>query len=258
MVDSMDGARIAVECHGTGPPVVLVHGTLDDHRYWGPILPDLAKHFTVFVMNRRGRGGSSPHRPDHAVERDVEDVAAVANAIDKPAHLVGHSSGARYALHAAPLIPGLRSLTLYEPPPFESPPEAFLSQLERLTEAGDRDGIVTAFWAGMVGLPPEDIEEMRESSTWEVAASNAHTLLPELRSFAAYRFDPGAFATFDVPTLLLSGTESPPFLIAEVEELSAILPRSRVEQLEGQGHEAVHTAPNLFVSKLVSFLKEDS
>lgn len=255
-VRSSDGAEIAVECSGSGRPLVLVHGTLDDHRYWEPVLAALTDRFAVFLVNRRGRCNSSPHSPDHSVDQDAEDIAAVLKAIAEPAHLMGHSSGARYALHAALLVPELLSLTLYEPPPFEPPPSQFLDLLRQLSVAEDKDGIVSAFWSEMVGLPSEEIEEMRGTAAWEVATTNAYTLLPELRSFANYSFDPTRFVDLGTPTLVLSGTESPPFLRAEAEALVGLLPRSRSVHLDGQGHEAVHTAPGLFVDALVPFLDE--
>ena len=52
--------RIAYQRAGQGPPLVLVHGTADDHNRWLPLLPALAEHFTVYALDRRGRGGSDP------------------------------------------------------------------------------------------------------------------------------------------------------------------------------------------------------
>lgn len=59
---SRDGTLIAYERTGTGEPLVLVHGSGDDHTRWTPVLPALARRFAVYAIDRRGRGesGDSP------------------------------------------------------------------------------------------------------------------------------------------------------------------------------------------------------
>lgn len=78
-VRSRDGTEIAVWQTGSGPPLVLVHGTPADHSRWRPLLPYLQPHFTVHAVDRRGRGASTDS-PDYALEREFEDVAAVVDA----------------------------------------------------------------------------------------------------------------------------------------------------------------------------------
>jgi pimeloyl-ACP methyl ester carboxylesterase len=55
---SRDGAPIAYERGGESPPLVLVHGTTSDHSTWELVQPELQKHFTVYAMDRQGRGES--------------------------------------------------------------------------------------------------------------------------------------------------------------------------------------------------------
>ena len=57
-VTSKDGTPIACWRSGEGPPLVLVHGTAADHGRWRPVLPAFEERFTVFAVDRRGRGGS--------------------------------------------------------------------------------------------------------------------------------------------------------------------------------------------------------
>jgi len=85
---------------GGGPPLVLVHGTTADHTRWNPVLPELEKHFTVYAMDRRGRGKSGDN--DHyTLEREFEDVVAVVEAAGSDVNLLGHSFGALCAMDAA-------------------------------------------------------------------------------------------------------------------------------------------------------------
>jgi pimeloyl-ACP methyl ester carboxylesterase len=57
-VRSKDGARIAVECTGEGPSLLIVHGGTGDRSRWKPLLPLFASQFTVCAMDRRGHGES--------------------------------------------------------------------------------------------------------------------------------------------------------------------------------------------------------
>jgi pimeloyl-ACP methyl ester carboxylesterase len=101
-VTSRDGTPIAYERGGEGPPLVLVHGTTSDHLTWEPVLPELQKHFTVYAIDRRGRGESgNGGGAGYDIEREFEDVVAVIDSIDGPADLFGHSYGAICALEAA-------------------------------------------------------------------------------------------------------------------------------------------------------------
>ena len=79
-VTTEGGTPVAYWRSGKGPPLVLVHGTAADHSRWSPVLPALEERFTVYAIDRRGRGGSGD-TDDYAVEREFEDVAAVVNSL---------------------------------------------------------------------------------------------------------------------------------------------------------------------------------
>ena len=114
-ITSTDGTMIAYQRSGTGPPLVLVHGTTADHTRWTPVLPAFEQHFTVYGLDRRGRGGSGD-AGQYAIEREFEDTVAVVNSIEEPIFLLGHSYGALCSLEAASRTAHLRKLILYEPP----------------------------------------------------------------------------------------------------------------------------------------------
>lgn len=115
-VRSKDGTAIAFQRSGAGSPLVLVHGAVSDHSRWMPILPPLEKQFTVYALDRRGRGGSGDTKL-YAIEREFEDIAAVVDSIGGPVDLLAHSFGAFCALEAARLTSNIGRLILYEPPP---------------------------------------------------------------------------------------------------------------------------------------------
>src|SRR5579862_3642859 len=115
VVRSKDGTPLACWRQGSGPALLLVHGGLCDHLAWHFVAPLLAPHFTVWTLDRRGRGKSGDTQP-WSVQREVEDVLALLSIIGEPAHLLGHSAGAILVLRAACRAERLRSLILYEPP----------------------------------------------------------------------------------------------------------------------------------------------
>ena len=57
-IQSQDGTPIRYFRRGHGPAILLIHGTAADHSRWAPVVPALQRHFTLYAMDRRGRGGS--------------------------------------------------------------------------------------------------------------------------------------------------------------------------------------------------------
>jgi pimeloyl-ACP methyl ester carboxylesterase len=108
-VTSSDGKKIAFDRSGDGQPAIVVGGQLCDRALTRPTAEELAKHFTVFNYDRRGRGDSGDTAP-YTIEREIEDLGALIAEAGGRASVYGHSSGAGLALHAAahgPLLGGL-------------------------------------------------------------------------------------------------------------------------------------------------------
>lgn len=253
-VTTDDGTSIAWQETGEGPPLLLVHGTAADSRQWAKLVPLLADGFTVMAMDRRGRGPSGPLRPSHSLAVEYGDIAAVALAADGPVHVFGHSSGARFALHAAGRIPELASLILYEPPEPRVFPEVLLAPLARLEAAADREGLLRLFLVDFVGNTESDVAFLQDRPIWPIMLDNAPTLPSELRAGIAHRFSVADVADVAVPTMLILGELSGPELAATVRRVADALPRSEVVTLPGQGHGAMFSAPELLASAIRRFL----
>lgn len=258
-VRSQDGTPIAYERTGDGPPLVLVHGTTADHTRWARVLPALAERFTVCAVDRRGRGGSGDASP-YAIEREFEDVAAVADAVadvaGEPAVLLGHSYGALCSLEAALRARHLRKLVLYEPPipsGIEIYPAEVVGRIQALLDAGDRAGVVTTFFRDIARVPPTELELLQTLPNWPARVAAAHTIPREMVGSETYRFDPARFRRLSTPTLLLLGGDSPPFLTTATQAVHAVLPDSRIAVLPGQQHIAMDTAPDLFLDEVLRF-----
>jgi pimeloyl-ACP methyl ester carboxylesterase len=149
-VTSKDGTTIAYDREGRGPAVILVNGALGDRKLdrrfklMSGISKRLSPHFTVINYDRRGRGGSTQAGP-FAVEREVEDIAALIQAEGGRAALFGFSSGGALALRAAGAGIGVAKVAVYEVPFMveraeKRPPADYGRRLDDLVEAGDRNG----------------------------------------------------------------------------------------------------------------------
>lgn len=256
-IDSKDGTLIAFERGGQGPPLVLVHGTTADHTRWKPVLPMLEFHFTVYAIDRRGRGGSGD-APGYEIDREFEDVAALADSIGKPVFLLGHSYGAICSLEAAMRTNQILKLVLYEPPIRTSTPFYSAEIIDRLDQqllAGDREGAVTTFYREVVRTSDKDLRTLRALPNWPARVAAAHTIPRELRASEDYRFRATRFAGFPTPTQLLVGGESPDHFRDAVKAVHAAIPTAHVAVLEGQQHAAMNSAPELFLRQVIGFLQ---
>lgn len=255
-ITSKDGTRIAYSRSGSGPPLLLVHGTTADHTRWARLLPELEPRFTVYAMDRRGRGGSGD-TAEYAIEREFEDVAAVIDAIGTPVFLVGHSYGALCSLEASALTDRVRRLILYEPPiPVDEPvyPSGVPERIQALVDAGDPEAALEVFFREVVRMPDREFEVYRTLPAWKVRINLAPTIPRELTIERSYRFRPERFAQFSIPTLLLLGGDSPPMFHQMIGMVGAALPTSRIAVMPGQQHVAMDTAPELFLKELIGFL----
>jgi pimeloyl-ACP methyl ester carboxylesterase len=113
-VISKDGTRIGFLRVGQGPAVVLLHGSNESARSHIHLALALADAFTLYLPDRRGRGLSGPHRPDHGIRTEVEDLRAVVTGSGAE-KVFGVSIGALIALEAARTQPAIRQVAAYEP-----------------------------------------------------------------------------------------------------------------------------------------------
>jgi pimeloyl-ACP methyl ester carboxylesterase len=236
---------------------VLVHGTGATAGRWSPVLPAFETRFSVYALDRRGRGDSGD-APTYAMEREFDDVVSVVESVGNPVNLVGHSYGGICALEAALLTTKVRRLVLYEPPipvvdtPIYKP--GVVDRIESFAAQGDREEIVKTFMLEVLQMPLTEFTAFRNSPAWPDRLATAQTLPRELRAHERYSFDARRFQQLAVPTLLLVGGDSPAFFRMGTELLHGTLPQSRVVVLPGQRHIAINTAPDLFAREVLAFL----
>lgn len=244
-VISKDGTRIAYDRQGQGLPIILADGALC-YRAFGPMKPLaalLAKHFTVYTYDRRGRGESGD-TPPYAIDREVEDLQALLEEAGGSAYVYGISSGAALALEAANRFPAIKKLALYEAPfvvDDSSPPvpEDFLARLNALLAAGRRGSAVRLFMK-LVGVPAVFVALMRVMPSWSKLTGVAHTLPYDITLTKDQQkgqpLPAGRWSSITVPTLAVAGGKSPAWMRNAMRALADVLPNATCRTLDGQTH----------------------
>ena len=111
---SRDGANISYLTMGSGPSVLVIPGALSMAADYAAFSSALAEHFTVYIIERRGRGLSSPQGDDYSILKERGDVLALLQKTGTSL-LVGHSFGGLVALEVARHNPSLTKVAVYEP-----------------------------------------------------------------------------------------------------------------------------------------------
>ena len=268
---TVDGYKLAFVQAGQGEAVVLVHGALQDHRFWSDLMPTLAQRYRVISYSRRNHFPnevSVEGTPDAAADRHADDLAALVQELKLgKVRVVGHSSGALAALFFARRHPALvRSLVLNEPPVrslIAATPEgqALLKEMggrmapaREAFIAGDFERAVPLF-VDAVGGP--GAFQRRSAAAKRMAQDNT---ISSRAGFIAKQPDP-SFACDDAraiaaPVLLTTGERSPPFFKGIVAELERCLPQARRHTIAGASHTVPAEQPALFAEAVTAFFAQ--
>ncbi|MFA1547057.1 alpha/beta fold hydrolase [Actinomadura chokoriensis] len=255
---SKDGTRIACDRTGDGPALVHVGGALNDRGSGAALADLLADRYTVLTYDRRGRGDSGD-TPPYAVDREIEDLAAVLDAAGGSAAVYGMSSGAVLALRAAARGLPVTRLALFEPP-FHSGHDdrltrsrAYNTELTGLLADGRR-GDALALFMGSVGMPEEMVRQARNAPMWPALEALAPTLAYDsavMDDASGGAMPEALIARVTVPALVLSGGDSPAWMVDTARRVAALLPAGTHRALDGQTHDV---APDALAPVLAGFL----
>lgn len=236
-VVSADGTTIAYERQGAGPALVIVGGALNTRQSPGALIGPLAAHFTVIAYDRRGRGDSGD-TPPYAIEREVEDLAAVIEAAGGSAFVYGHSSGAILALEAASRGLPIAGVAAYEPPYTfdpQNPQRASGGGVQAAVDAGDRELAVARFLR-LTGMSQQAVEGMRQAPFWSGMLAMAQTLPYDVALSGDGVIPVERFAAIAIPTLVMDGGASPAWAARSAEAIVRAVPRARRLTVAGQNH----------------------
>lgn len=219
-----------------GPPVVLVHGIGVGCSYFDRLVPLLAVHGTVHVVELPGFGDAPRPSWTLTVEEHALLLAAFLAALPGPAVLIGHSMGAQVVVQAAADAPAAaRAIVLIGA---VTDPEERSAPMQALRLAQD-----------VLGEPP--------ATNWavlsEYAKSGPRRYLATLPSMLEHPTEAVA-RTVRVPALVLRGSRDPICRLPWARRLAAALPQGRLVQVPRARHVVMHTHPRAVASAVLAHL----
>lgn len=245
-VISKDGTKIAYDEVGQGTPVIIVGGAFSYRKFKDlvQLAEILSSDHLVINYDRRGRDDSGDNQP-YSVQKEVEDLEAVIDAVGGKAYVYGISSGGALALEAADVLPTkITRLALYEAPYLvddtgKTMSSDYLPRLQEHISKNDRSQAIKQFLPE-VGAPALVVAIMQITPVWKKLKSLAHTLPYDIAIIAPYRvgqpYPESKWTKVSMPTLVMDGGKSPTGMRHAMEALAAKLPHATYKTLPGQTH----------------------
>ena len=242
-----NGLEIAYEDHGSGPPLVMLHGATSIGREdFAAQIPLFSKAFQLILPDARGHGhtrwdAGQGFRYDWL----VEDVAAFTEALGlETFHLLGFSMGAMTALQFAAVFPErLRTLVVIGITTQREPRASVARRLmdPRRADVDDPD------WAVVLARRHDEGQGV---GAWR-------TLLPAIAADVAVQplLTPAELHAIDAPTMIVCGDRDPFVPIGHAWEVQRQLPDARLFVVPGAGHEVMVQRPALFNEALSGFYR---
>lgn len=239
------------------PPLVIAHGLFGSARNWGVIARQLSAGRQVIAVDMRNHG-DSPRSPDHSYEAMAGDLAEVIAARGAPADLLGHSMGAKAAMMLALTEPQcIRRLIVADMAPvaYEHSQGRYVRAMQSVDLAGitrraEADRLLAAEVpdAGLRGFLLQSLAVGPQGAAWKLNLSALGQQMPKIMSF------PEIAASFDGPTLFLTGGGSDYVRPEHWPRIRALFPNARAEVIEGAAHWLHADAPEAFAAAVEAFL----
>jgi pimeloyl-ACP methyl ester carboxylesterase len=264
----VNGVELAVQVAGSGPPIVLVHGSFDDHRAWERIVLRLAEAYVVVTYDRRGHGGSSCPLGQGRISEDVEDLAGVLRALELKAPLVvGHSYGSCITMLLGAHYPGLTGgLLVHEPPLFtllrddastrhlaEEASEHLRRAADLITVGAVAQGV--RHFVDHAAFGPGAWDTLFTSEIRRTCLANAGTWLDQSRDPERLAVRPELLAGYAHPLVVSHGEASLPAYGQIATLIVVALPRSRRHVVRG-GHAPHLSHPADFAELVLACAQE--
>jgi pimeloyl-ACP methyl ester carboxylesterase len=244
---SADGAELYYEVHGTGAPILGIHGTPSSALLWVDAARELAGVGRCIIYDRRGffRSALPWSVKSLDLEDHVADAVALLDGLDaSPAALVGRSTGGQIALGLASWYPDrVSALVLLEPALFTMDPEAadWAARLRAaVLSATAENPALAAEMVIRAALGDQDWEQLPAELTRMLSQTSPAVLAEMAGRGLDLSADPleltgDDLAAISQPTLLVSAEDSPGALRRVNSALAAALPNAELVGVPG-GH----------------------
>lgn len=258
---NLPGVRLHHDVAGSGVPLVLVHGSAVDGTTWDVVVPDLARDHRVITYDRRGYGRST-HKPvrDHRLHA-ADLIALLEQVCDRPAIVVGWSSGGNVCLAVATRRPDLFASLVVVEAPFHGQRHMDAAVLRTLLRLKGKQ---------LRGRPVEALEEFLRFGSALRSGGNSYDQLDEpareaLRNYPRQvlaEWDPHPFGVMHehvslssvsripVPVTWILGAESSPWMAGLHARAARRLPSVRTVVIPGASHLVHLDRPQEFAAEI--------
>ncbi|MFE2509294.1 alpha/beta fold hydrolase [Streptomyces naganishii] len=253
-----DLGHLSYVVSGDGPPVVLVHAGVADHRMWDAVAPALAERHTVIRYDLRGFGRSAPPSGPFS---DTDDLRRLLDHLGHPrVGLVGASWGGRVALDFTLAHPErVRCLALLAPPwpgyDWSADMVAYDEAETAALAAGDLDAAVRVNLDMWLRGPARDWEDVGAESAALVREPMRTSLVNQdvvaRHSRGTASGDPAAVR---VPTLVGTGALDVPDFRDIARRYAAAIPDAELVEFADAAHLIALDAPAELTARLLPFL----
>lgn len=247
-----DHASLSAITAGQGATVVFIHGVGLRTEAWGAQLDALSPHYRVVAVDMPGHGESALPAGDLSLS-DYTD--GIADGIDGPVMLVGHSMGAMIALDMAIRYPGKVLGMVALNAIFRRRPDAADAVHARAASLGgvrmtDPSGTLER-WFGTSASPERDACHAWLTNVNPAAYKAAYTIF-------AHQDGPDTddLTTLSCPALFMTGADEPNSTPAMSQAMAALAPQGRAEIIEGASHMMPMTHAAEVNAALLNFAKE--
>jgi pimeloyl-ACP methyl ester carboxylesterase len=255
-----EGRKLAYREEGSGPTLVLVHGSPADSRAWNRVAPFLKDRFRLVMPDLPGYGGSDSV-PDQPTGRAALMGTALARLIDTigPVMLAGHSYGGLVSIQATiqvkrgnvtrlvvfePMF--MRGLQLLDDPAIE-PTQSFFDDYVRRVDAGEENAVgrMIDFWFG-----PGAFTRLPDPVRGYLNANAPRNVL-DVRSSYNDVATAEQLAALTQPVLMVYGDKSPEIVPAMGRALLKLVPNGQMEAIAGANHGMLDFHPEA-VARLIA------
>ncbi|HSX34044.1 MAG TPA: alpha/beta hydrolase [Candidatus Saccharimonadales bacterium] len=238
---------------GNKPGVVIISGNNRMAHNYEKLAANLADNFTVYVIERRGRGQSGPQGENYTLQSEIEDVQAVLAATHSH-NVFGHSYGGLIALQAAAQMPDIQKVVAYEPTvsingSFDL---SWLPQFEAAYKSGKTVRATVIFLKlarlSMVSTWPKPLLYILATLLLSgKSGKEMRALMPttpaEIRETARADSDGSIYHTITANTLLLAGENGAKPIIEILPALKEIIPRAAYQLMPKLNHNSPDLGP---------------
>jgi len=261
----VNDVKLAYRVTGEGPPLVLVMGYRLNSMAWPlTFIEQLARHFTVIVLDNRGTGLSDKPVNGYAIANMARDILGLLDHLEMArVNMLGYSMGGAIAQEFVRQFP-----------------ERISRLILCATMAGGHDAVyakasVVSVMRDLEGLSPEQAARRIRNVTYSPGYLERHRglveeqirreiALPTPLHAADLQFQ--AFAEFDgssalanirYPTLVLTGDLDELISPQNSRKIASLIPRAKLIVVPGCGHRVIWEATEQCLSFITEFLRSN-